>query len=57
MALWLAVSVKRGERNIVLPVTVEYEPDETVMDLNMLMRACNFNKNKITRSSMLIYFI
>ena len=57
MALWLAVSVKRGERNIVLPVTVEYEPDETIMDLNMLMRACNFNKNKITRSSMLIYFI
>ena len=57
MALWLAVSVKRGERNIVLPVTVEYEPDETIMDLNMLMQACNFNKNKITRSSMLIYFI
>ena len=57
MALWLAVSVKRGEHNIVLPVTVEYEPDETIMDLNMLMRAYNFSKNKITRSSMLIYFI
>ena len=25
--------------------------------LNMLMRAYNFNKNKITRSFMLIYFI
>ena len=57
MALWLALLVKRGECNIVLPVTVECEPDETIMDLNMLMPAHNFNKNKITRSSMSIYFI
>ena len=27
------------------------------MQLNLLMRAYNFNKNKITRSFMLIYFI
>ena len=33
MAVWLAVSIKRGERNIVLPITVECEPDETFMDL------------------------
>ena len=33
MALWLAVSIKCGECNIVLPITVECEPDETFMDL------------------------
>ena len=33
MALWLAMSVKRGEHNIVRPITVECKPDETFMDL------------------------
>ena len=33
MALWLAVSIKWGERNIVLPKTVECEADETFMGL------------------------
>ena len=33
MALWLAVSIKQGECNIVLPITVECEPDKTFMDL------------------------
>ena len=31
--LWLAVSIKRGERDIVLPTTVETEPHKTFMDL------------------------
>ena len=33
MALWLAVSIKQRERNLVFPITVECEPDETFMDL------------------------
>ena len=33
MALWLAVSVKRGEHNIVRPISVECKPDKIFMDL------------------------
>ena len=39
MALWLVVSIKRWERNIVLPITVECEPDETSIDLLEKMMA------------------
>ena len=39
MVLWLVVSIKRGERNTVLPITVECEPDETSMDLLEKMMA------------------
>ena len=33
MAPWLAVSIKRGEHNIVLPITVECESEKTSTDL------------------------
>ena len=42
--LWLAVSTKCGERNIVLPVTVEVQQHETSMDLLEKVMARNTSK-------------
>ena len=45
MALWLVVSIKWGERNIALPITVECEPDKTFMDLLEKVMAQNTSES------------
>ena len=51
-------SVNRLSITISVPLSIDFIKNLiTLLVLNMLMRAYNFNKNKITRIFMLIYFI